>query len=261
MSVSRRAIPHLFEHWDLVAARIRASRRVVVFLDFDGTLVRIARRPDRVHLASRTRRILLLLVRNPRVTLEIISGRRRADLQRHIGMRKIHCLGLYGWERSAPPPPLPRPALKALRLARIALEEHLSDYPKVWIENKILSLSVHLLAASADDERRVRRQVRSWLRPFRQDLRCFENLRDVDILPRPIAGKGHAVLHVLAAQKLRGALPIYFGDDFSDEPAFAAVRGGISVLVGAPRLTRARFLLRDPVEVGVALTRLEAVLA
>jgi trehalose 6-phosphate phosphatase len=260
MTVSRRAIPHLFQHWDLVAARIRASRRVVVFLDFDGTLVRIARRPYRVRLAPRTRRILLRLRRNPRVTLAIISGRRRADLQRYIGMRKIHCLGLYGWECSAPPL-LPRPALKALRLARMALEDHLSDYPKIWIENKILSLSVHLLGASADDERRVRRQVRSWLRPFRQDLRCFENLRDVEILPRSIAGKGDAVLRVLAAQQLRGALPIYFGDDLSDEPAFAAVRGGISVLVGAPRLTRARFLLRDPVEVGVALTKLEAALA
>jgi trehalose 6-phosphate phosphatase len=260
MTVSRRAIPHLFQHWDLVAARIRASRRVVVFLDFDGTLVRIARRPDRVRVAPRTRRILLRLARNPRVTLAIISGRRRTDLQRYIGMRKIHCLGLYGWERSAPPP-LPRPALKALRLARIALEEHLSGYPKIWIENKTLSLSVHLLGASAGDEREVRRQVRSWLRPFRQDLRCLENLRDVEILPRSIAGKGDAVLRVLATQKLRGALPIYFGDDFSDEPAFAAVRGGISVLVGAPRSTRAKFLLRDPVEVGVALVKLEAALA
>jgi trehalose 6-phosphate phosphatase len=260
MTVSRRATPHLFQHWDLVAARIRASRRVAVFLDFDGTLVRIARRPDRVRLAPRTRHILLRLAKNPRVTLAIISGRRRTDLQRYIGVRKIHYLGLYGWERSTRPP-LPRPALKALRLARIALEEHLFGYSKMWVENKILSLSVHLLGASAGDEREVRRQVRSWLRPFRQDLRYLENLRDVEILPSSIAGKGDAVLRVLATQKLRGALPIYFGDDFSDEPAFAAVRGGISVLVGAPRSTRAKFLLRDPVEVGVALVKLEAALA
>jgi trehalose 6-phosphate phosphatase len=260
MTVSRRAIPHLFEHWDLGAARNRASRRVVVFLDFDGTLVPIARRPDGVRLAPRTRRILLRLLKNPRVSLAVISGRRRMELQRYIGMRKIHCLGLYGWERSAPLP-LPRPALKALRLARIALKEHLSDYPKIWIENKILSLSVHLLAASRDDEREVRRQVRSWLRPFRQDLRCFENLRDVDILPRSVAGKGDAVLQVLATPRLRRALPMYFGDDFSDEPAFAAVRGGISVLVGEPRLTNAKFLLHDPAEVAVALSKLEAALA
>jgi trehalose 6-phosphate phosphatase len=260
MTVSRRAIPHLFKHWDLVAARIRASRRVVVFLDFDGTLVRIARRPDRVRLPPRTRRILRRLSKNPRVTLAVISGRRRAELQRCIGMRKIHCLGLYGWERSAPLR-LPLPALKALRLARIVLEEHLSDYPKIWIENKILSLSVHLLAASRDSKGKVRRRVRSWLRPFRQDLRCLENLRDVEILPRSIAGKGDAVLRVLATQKLRRALPIYFGDDLSDEPAFAAVRSGISVLVGAPRLTHAKFLLHDPAEVAVALSKLEAALA
>lgn len=260
MTVSRRAIPHLFKHWDLVAARIRASRRVVVFLDFDGTLVDIARRPYRVRLAPRTRRILRRLSRNPRVTLAVISGRRRTELQRYIGMRKIHCLGLYGWERSAPLR-LPLPALKALRLARIVLEEHLSDYPKIWIENKIVSLSVHLLAASRDGKREIRQRVRSWLRPFRHELRCLENLRDVEILPRSIAGKGDAVLRVLATQKLRRALAIYFGDDLSDEPAFAAVSSGISVLVGAPRLTHAEFLLHDPAEVAVALSKLEAALA
>jgi len=56
---------------------------------------------------------------------------------------------------------------------------------------------------------------------------------------------------------MRGALPIYFGDDLSDEPAFAAARKGIPILVGKRRATRAKYSLRGPAEVAVALSRLE----
>ncbi len=56
---------------------------------------------------------------------------------------------------------------------------------------------------------------------------------------------------------MRGALPIYFGDDMSDEPAFAAAREGIPVLVGKRRATQARFSVRGPAEVTAALSRME----
>src|SRR5271156_3918705 len=89
----------LVAHWDRVAAQIQSSRRVAVFLDFDGTLVDIAPRPDQVRLAPSARRVLRRLARHPRVTLVVISGRRRAELWRYIGLRGIRYFGLYGWER------------------------------------------------------------------------------------------------------------------------------------------------------------------
>ncbi len=56
---------------------------------------------------------------------------------------------------------------------------------------------------------------------------------------------------------MRGALPIYFGDDLSDEPAFAAAGKGVSVLVGKRRVTLAKFFLRGPAEVTAALSKME----
>jgi trehalose-phosphatase len=47
----------------------------------------------------------------------------------------------------------------------------------------------------------------------------------------------------------RGALPIYLGDDTTDESAFAELRRGITVRVGGHRRTKARFYLRNPDEV------------
>jgi trehalose-6-phosphatase len=55
---------------------------------------------------------------------------------------------------------------------------------------------------------------------------------------------------------MRGALPIYFGDDLSDEPAFAAAGEGVPILVGKRRATHARFFLRGPAEVTATLCKM-----
>jgi trehalose 6-phosphate phosphatase len=80
--------------WARVTAQIQPSSRVAVFLDFDGTLVNIASRPDQVRLAPATRRVLWRLSRHPRVTLVVISGRRRSELLRCIGLPRIRYFGL-----------------------------------------------------------------------------------------------------------------------------------------------------------------------
>jgi trehalose 6-phosphate phosphatase len=55
-------------------------------------------------------------------------------------------------------------------------------------------------------------------------------------------------------------LPIYVGDDLTDEPAFKVLRKGITVLVGRRRPTNAHFWLKNPSRVSVFLERLERLL-
>jgi trehalose 6-phosphate phosphatase len=256
MKRARRGVLSLWKNWEDVAGRARSSRRVAVFLDFDGTLVRIARRPNLVRLVPATRGTLQRLARRKNVTLAIISGRRRVELQRFVGVAGIHYFGLYGWER-VKNAAVPAAARKALAQAWSKLSLHLYAYPSVWIENKRSSLSIHLLDTPPRFQEKVRREVRSVLRPFEHSLHRFENLRDIEIVPRSIPDKGAAVREFLAKPAMRGAFPIYFGDDLSDEPAFEAVRKGVSVLVGGKHATQAQFTVRSPAEVGAALARLE----
>ena len=260
MTPSARGVPHLLAQWDRLAAKIRTHPRVVVFLDFDGTLVDIAPRPEKVRLAPTARRTLQRLARHSRATLVVISGRRRAELLHYIGIRGIRYFGLYGWESSTSSP-LPPRVRADLHRARRQLEVHLRVYPSAWIENKRSSFSVHLLAVPAALQSRVRGRLRTWLKPFRRTLRAVENLRDVEVLPRSVPGKGIAVRRFLAQAAFRRAFPLYFGDDFSDESGFTAVRRGVSVRVGKRRATFARYSLRKPAEVAVALAKLEAVLS
>lgn len=259
MSRAAGATPHLFHEWGPVAKRIHKSKQLVIFLDFDGTMVRIARVPGRVRLTARTRRVLQKLAARPEVTIAVISGRRRAELQHFVGIPKIKYLGLYGWERNGSAT-LPASTLAALARARKWLSAELPSYPGVWIEPKGMTFSIHLLGSTAESQRRVRRTVKTRVRSLQRVLRVMWNLRDVEVLPVSIGDKGEAVRKILGEARFAGALPVYFGDDMSDEPAFTAARNGITILVGNQRTTRAHFFLSGPGEVATALSRMEAIL-
>jgi trehalose 6-phosphate phosphatase len=249
------AAPHLFDHWKDLAARVHASHKIVLFLDFDGTLVPIAPKPELVRLKAATRRALLQLAKLPSLTLVLISGRRRGDLRNLLKIPQLTYLGLYGWENNGSLPFSMAEQISLIR-ARLLLNEKFPHASGVWVEPKQASLSVHLLGCKPAGQRRARALVRRSLYAFRNTLHLFENLRDIEVLPRSIRDKGAAVRRFLAKPSERHALPIFLGDDLSDETAFAAVHRGVSVLVGKPRPTCAQFRLRDPGEVTAALARL-----
>ncbi len=103
--------------------------------------------------------------------------------------------------------------------------------------------------------------LRKIAKSSRGRLRILENLEDCELVPRIIRGKGHAVRRELAGVSPRATLPIVFGDNLSDEAAFSASRGGITVRVGRSlQPTRAHFRLRSPAEVAIALAKINEVL-
>lgn len=258
-SKSAKPVLDLLKSWDGVAARIRKLGRVTIFLDFDGTLVDIAPRPELVHLKAEAQEVLRRLSNHPLATVVIVSGRRRAELLEHIGVPDIHYFGLYGWERDDHCT-LPPDAQNALREVRETLEPLLKKYPNLWIENKNSSLSVHLLHVPKPRHAALREELIAVLQPFQKKLHAVGNIRDVEILPRSIPGKGLAVKEFLRANAAKKSLAFYFGDDYSDESGFVAVGRGVSVHVGKPRPTKAHYRVKTPAETAKALGRIESVL-
>ncbi len=124
-----------------------------------------------------------------------------------------------------------RDAQKALREVRETLEPLLKKYPNLWIEDKNSSLSVHLLhVPKARHEALREKTCVAVLQPFQRKLHAVGNIRDVEILPRSIPGKGLAVKEFLRDHAEKKSLPFYFGDDYSDESGFV---GGGTRGVGA----------------------------
>jgi len=246
---------HLFDRWSEIAVRIGRARSVRLFLDFDGTLVAIRRSPEGVTFSRRTRQVLDRISSHRRVTAVIVSGRRRGALRRFVRLPHVQYWGLYGWERG-PERRLSRAAVWELSRVRASLVAGLRDRPGVRVEDKRMSVSVHTRGASGRERRRAQELLASTLRPC-SHLYVLPASHVWEVLPRQIPGKGAAIRD--AVRRLRSPfLPIYIGDDTTDESAFALLDRGITVKVGAKgRDTHARYWLASPAEVRGFIERLE----
>src|SRR5215831_17125052 len=81
-----RATRHLFDGWAQVSERVRSAEHLALFLDFDGTLAPFRTRPEQVRLSDGARRALQRLLRHPQLTVFVLSGRRRADVEDRVGV-------------------------------------------------------------------------------------------------------------------------------------------------------------------------------
>lgn len=255
-AASRRGTNHLLDRWPWVQERLRAAKHVALFLDFDGTLTPIRRRPEDVWLDEATRRLLRRLSQHAGLTVVVISGRQYRDLTKRIRVPGLLYLGLHGLERKGKAS-FTSPGVKSLRRVGRLLAARLAGLPSIWVEDKRLSFVVHYRGATSATVQRARRILQETLNPLESVLRLLPGKKVWEILLQEAPDKGAAVLEVLKGLP-PNTLPIYLGDDTTDESAFAVLRQGLTVRVGALRRSKARFRLRSPAEVKDFLERLEA---
>ena len=234
-------------------------KRPVVFLDYDGTLTPIAARPELAILNEAVRRTLVALAE--RCPVAIVSGRDRADVQGLVGLDNLIYAGSHGFDIRSPGLQSEHGAtfLPNLDSAEAELRRSLNHIRGALLERKRFSLAVHVRALSPDAALAVEALVDAVLSRHTR-LRKGTGKMVFELLPRLDWHKGKAVLHILEVLRLPAAdvLPIYIGDDRTDEDAFAALAGrGIGILVAeSPRPTAAYYTLRDSNEVHRFLRRL-----
>ena len=246
---------HLFQNWENAARRLRAARRIALFLDFDGTLAPIRHRPEHVLLPSMIRRVLKRLSRRRDVRIVIISGRRAADVRSRVRIRGVTYIGLHGWERGGRTQS--PEAHRFIDRLRREVERRLRGLGEIWVEDKFISFVVHYRRASPPAVRQARESLHDVIAPHGVKLRVMNGAKAWEVLPSEVKGKGEAVLELLKELKTP-AFAVYAGDDTTDEEAFRVLLNGLTVRVGAPRRTHAQYELRNVDEVCQFLEKLEA---
>jgi trehalose-phosphatase len=247
--------PHLFDCWDNVVHRVRVAKQIVVFLDFDGTLVRLRHTPGEVFLGEPARRVLRNLVRHRKVTLCFISGRQLVDLRLRARVEGTIYFGLHGWERSNGTPP-DLPGTRQLRQTMKWVQQQVRGVSGVGVEDKGICFGVHYRTARKPAVEQACAIVKQALARLGPGFGLLAGKKIWEIYPKDMGSKGKAARDLL--QKIPGRkLVIYAGDDTTDETAFALLRNAVTVRVGKFRETKAKFYLKSPTEVLLAIKRLE----
>lgn len=228
-----------------------AGRPVLVLLDYDGTVVPFAPDPS---LARPDPDLLSLLDRldghrDRRVVL--VSGRSAEDLGRLFEHRPLRTLALHGAQYSEPGrPTLQRFDLAACRrLTPDILEacRPLLSIPGVRIEDKGAAVCLHTRACGPAEEAEAARRFRRIAAPFCEagPFALLVGSRVLELRPRG-ADKGSGVRWLLERFPPPW-VPLYLGDDLTDEDAFRSLTGrGATVAVGPPaRVSAALFRLPD----------------
>ena len=243
-----------FEAWALLAQRIAEADKLLLMLDFDGTLAPIAPRPEEARIPAAARAALEELARCPRAALAFVSGRAVADVRRLVGIDRAHYFGSHGRQRMRPGGG--RVEVDGRFAAAIAevcarLAAALADVAGFAVENKQVSAAAHYRNVAPPLRGRVAATVRETLAD-RPHLRLSAGKMVFDITPRDGIDKGTAATRLLAEE---GGAAFYFGDDTTDESVFAALpAGAVTVFVG-PRgaVSAARYRVDDAAAVGRAL--------
>lgn len=216
---------------------------VALFLDFDGTLVEIAETPDAIQVPGDLARRLEGLAARVEGRLALITGRSLADIGGHLGSGSIMLVGSHGAEYGDA-------AVSALALspdATAAVAALAEQWPGLLVEAKPHGIAIHY-RQEPDAAAAVFTVMNSIAE--REGLAVRRGKMVVELGPAG-ANKGRAVARLMEKQPYAGAVPIFIGDDVTDEDGFAAAAaaGGHGILVGAPRPTAAHYRLPGTREV------------
>lgn len=231
-------LPHAVTHKDDLEARL-GKRRPAVFLDYDGTLTPIVERPEDAVISESMRDAVRALA--SRCPVCVVSGRDRPVVQELMGLNNLIVAGSHGFDIWSPDAgTIEREEgggefQQLLEQVKARLHEVLDSIDGALVEPKKASVAAHYRRVAEGERDRVKNVVDEILAAHPDRLKVTPGKMVYEIQPKIDWNKGKAVLYLLGALGLDGddVMPMYLGDDVTDEDAFDALSGrGIGVFVG-----------------------------
>ena len=220
------------------------------FLDIDGTLVELADSPERVRVELSLIRVLERLASTLSGAAALISGRRIADMDRLFAPLRLPSAGLHGLERRGASGSVHWHGPSSSEVPRMLAQARAwtTIHPGLLLEDKVDTFAVHFRQAP-----QLAEEVRTFLQNLMQQSSgdyCLQPGKMVMEVRPESRDKGTAVKEFMGEPPFAGRIPVFIGDDASDEQAFSVVEnlGGVAIKVG-PGETIARWRMNEVSEV------------
>jgi trehalose 6-phosphate phosphatase len=225
------------------------------FLDVDGTLLEFAQHPDEVVVSDELRGLLRTVAECAGGALALVSGRPVQALDRLFVPLWLPVAGQHGAERRDAQGGLHRldATLANLDHARCELRALVAGMPGVLLEDKGMTLALHYRQAHGRGPE-LRAAMRALLHSLGDEFVLMEGKFVLELRPTG-KDKGLAVRDFMSEAPFRGRVPVFVGDDVTDEDGFAVVSalGGHAIKVG-PGDSLAPWRLADAAAVRAWLT-------
>lgn len=229
------------------------GRRLVLFLDYDGTLSHIVQHPDDAVLDDDTRKALARVAAAHPVY--VISGRDLDDVRERVGVEGIYYVGSHGFQMPEAAPGIDAQSLEEaaeeLRAAADELEHWLDYIDGVVIERKRYSFALHYRMVDREDLKQIHAAAADVLERY-GSVTSKRGKQVIEFVPDILWDKGLCLQALLSRLREAGSgeelFAVYVGDDVTDEDAFRVLEPdtGLSVVVAEDeRESAAEFRLLD----------------
>jgi trehalose 6-phosphate phosphatase len=220
-------LPRALEDGDELARRL-AGRQPAVFLDYEGTLTPIVDRPEDALISESMRKAVRGLAE--RCPVCVVSGRDRRVVQELMGVDDLIVAGSHGfdvWSHAGGEVEreVGEGFGRLLEEAEARLRDELGGIEGALVETKTSSIAAHYRLVAYDERPRVGQVVDEILAEHPDELKVTPGKMVYETQPNIDWDKGKAVVYLLRALGLDrdDIVPMYLGDDITDEHAFEAL--------------------------------------
>lgn len=248
-------IPNALEAWEDIKSHV-GSKDVALFIDFDGTLSEIVADPNQATIKESIKDVLHRC--SASIKIAVISGRDRIDVKGRVGIDDIFYVGSHGLDMCGPgcfyyQVEDAEKFSAELQDATMAATLAFQKVKGVYLERKSFSTAIHYRMVADDEVDSIRVMIFDMIKNF-PNLRAKEGKKVIEIFPDIAWGKGEAVKKLSEILNIdpEFTLPIYLGDDLTDEDAFKELRHkgiGIKIDDGSHAPTKAGYFLNNTGEV------------
>ncbi len=218
---------YLFEKLNEREDLLKNNQRVILFLDYDGTLVDFKNHPSMVHTSSNLLHVLNRLVSIESIEVVIITGRSLSQIKSQLPLRGLHFAANHGLiielangkTQIVKEAKKIKPQLKKIKKEAIALS---SKQENIFVEDKTYSLAFHYRAAPKEKVSSLKNKFIKIVSKNDDDnlIDLIEGDEVIEARPKRW-NKANAVKFFLDTfDQDISCFPIYIGDDTTDEDAF-----------------------------------------